>query len=364
MSAITQKDGPVAVTGVSGFTGGHMVRELSLQGYHVRACLRDSESWRGQDAINYLKTLPNVEILDGCDLFEPGSYHQAFAGCSSVFHIATVSSNSLRTQPKGTGDVSTDVYDGLVKGTQNVVDAINASETVKRLLYTSSTSAMFNARMADPKYHWTETDWAYDGVLEEYWNSPAASYNRGKVDTENLIYKAGSDSQGQWDAVSFLSGMICGRVLFKAQLGQWNEQIGRIAAGLEVNWPTPNNVYYDMIDVRDLVKAHRLAAESSVDHNNSHGGPRYLLHGCGERSTMSLREDIPEIIERYFPGYKMGTAGNSGQRDDGNPLLYNENHSSDKAKTLLCATIRPVEETIRDLVESQIELGLIKPVLK
>ena len=364
MPAITQKDGPVAVTGVSGFTGGHMVRELSLQGYHVRACLRDSESWRGQDAVNYLQTLPNVEIVDGCDLFEAGSYHQAFAGCSSVFHIATVSSNSLTTQPKGSGDVSTDVYDGLVKGTQNVVDAINASKTVKRLLYTSSTSAMFNARMADPEYHWTETDWANDGVSEEYWNSPAASYNRGKVDTEKLIYKAGADSQGQWDAVSFISGMICGRVLFKAQLGQWTEQIGRIAAGLEVNWPTPNNVYYDMIDVRDLVKAHRLAAESSVDHSNSHGGPRYLLHGCGERSTLSLGEDIPEIIERHFPGYKMGIADNSGQADDGNPPWHNGNHSSDKAKELLGATIRPVEETIRDLVESQIELGLINPILK
>lgn len=223
---------------------------------------------------------------------------------------------------------------------------------------------MFNGKMADPDYHWSEIDWANDGATEKYWNSPASAYNRGKVDTENLINKAGTDSNGQWDAVSFVSGMICGGVLFKAQLGQWTEQVGRIAAGLDVNWPNPQNVCYDMIDVRDLVKAHRLAAESAVDHNNSHDGPRYLLHGTGERSTLSVGTEIPEIIARYFPGFKMGSADISDQRDGSRPPWYNNNHSSDKARELLGVTIRPVEETIRDLVESQIALGLISPVLE
>ena len=36
---------------VSGYTGGHMVRELVHHGYKVRACLRDATSWRGEDAI-------------------------------------------------------------------------------------------------------------------------------------------------------------------------------------------------------------------------------------------------------------------------------------------------------------------------
>jgi len=36
-------------------------------------------------------------------------------------------------------------------------------------------------------------------------------------------------------------------------------------------------------------------------------------------------------------------------------------NDSQKAKSLLGATLRPVEQTIRDCVESAIELGLITP---
>ena len=35
-----------------------------------------------------------------------------------------------------------------------------------------------------------------------------------------------------------------------------------------------------------------------------------------------------------------------------------------KAKSLLGATIRPVEDTIRAVVETSVELGIIEPVLK
>ena len=68
--------------------------------------------------------------------------------------------------------------------------------------------------------------------------------------------------------------MITGPILFSAQNGQWIEQIGRLAGGLEPTWPSKNDMYYDLIDVRDLCAGHRLAMESAIDHLNSHGGPR------------------------------------------------------------------------------------------
>ena len=369
MPAISPLDGPVAVTGCSGNTGGHMVRELVVQGYEVRACIRDANSWRGQDCVDYLNRLPRVEIIDACDLFTPGSYHAAFQGCTAVFHTAAVLGNSAdgKSQPLGSGNVSTDVYDGGIVGTQNVIDAINASGSVRRLVYTSSMAAVHGIgdgrRIVPAGYEWTETDWASDGIDSEIWQSPGNAYARSKVETEHLINEAADASGGKWDAVSLVPAMICGPILFKAQVGQWIEQIGRIAGGLATTWMSQYDHYYNIIDVRDLVKAHRLAAESPVDHAATAGGGRYLMHGSGGRSALRLGTEVRAIIHEYFPALALGkpkTVTASGE-----PVTVQSNVVNDckKAKSILGATIRPVEDTIRAIVETSIELGIMEPKL-
>lgn len=368
MPAISPSDGPVAVTGCSGFTGGHMVRELVIHGYQVRACIRDASSWRGQDCVQYLERLANVEVINGCDLFSPGSYHDAFAGCAGVFHTAAVLGNSAdgKSQPKGSGDVSTDVYDGGMVGTQNVIDAINDSGSVERLVYTSSMAAVSGAKggSVGAGYEWSETDWSSDGVEPEQWQHPRNSYARSKVDTEHLINAAADASGGKWDCVTMNPAMICGPILFKAQVGQWIEQIGRLAGGLEPTWPSRYDMYYNIIDVRDLVKAHRLAAESSVDHKSTHGGNRYVMHGSGGRSSLRFGTEVAEIIRSMFPDIKLGKPKTITSKGDPitlpEPKIVNDCR---KAKLVLGATTRPVEQTIRDVVESSFELGIVQPIL-
>ena len=368
MPAISPHDGPVAVTGCSGFTGAHMVRELVVHGYQVRACIRDANSWRGVDCINYLSRLPNVEVIDGCDLFTAGSFEKGLAGCSGLFHLAAVLGNSAdgKSQPLGSGDRAKDVYDGGIVGTQNVLDAINATGSIKRMVYTSSMAAVAGAKRETlPEgYEWTETDWASDEVDPADWEHPRNAYSRSKVDTERLIDAAAEKGGGQWDVVTMNPAMICGPLLFKAQVGQWIEQIGRLAGGLEINWPTRMDMYYNIIDVRDLVKAHRLAAESTVDHRATAGGSRYILHGTGGRSSLRLGTEIAAIIREQFPSFVLGTAETVSESGEPVTLAAGQFNDCKKAKTVLGATIRPIEDTIRDVVESSIELGIIAPQLQ
>ena len=368
MASISPRDGPVAVTGCSGFTGGHMVRELVHHGYHVRACIRDGSSWRGEDSVDYLSRLTNVDVIDGCDLFTQGSYHDAFKGCAGVFHVAAVLGNSAdgKSQPRGSGDVAQDVYDGGMIGTQNVIDAINGSGSVKRMIYTSSMAAVSGAKGATlPQgYEWTETDWASDEVNPEHWDHPRNSYAKSKVDTELFINAAADTSDGRWDAITMNPAMICGPILFKAQVGQWIEQIGRLAGGLEPSWPSKYDMYYNIIDVRDLVKAHRLAAESAADHKASHGGNRYVMHGSGGHSALRFGTELAAVSKENFPSFKLGEPATVTSAGKAITIESNVLNDCKKAKDILGVTIRPVEDTIRDVVESSIELGIITPELK
>lgn len=368
MPAITPHEGPVAVTGCSGFTGAHMVRELVHHGYKVRACIRDATSWRGQDAVSYLERLPNVDIIDGCDLFTQGSYDAAFKDCIGVFHVAAVLGNSAdgKSQPLGSGDIAKDVYAGGIVGTQNVIDSINASGSVKRMVYTSSMAAVRGATPASAAkgYEWSETDWASDGVEPQEWEHPRNSYAKSKVDTERFINDAADASGGRWDVVTMNPAMICGPVLFKAQVGQWIEQIGRMAGGMEPSWPSRYDMFYNIIDVRDLVKAHRLAAESSVDHKQTHGGNRYILHGSGGRSALRFGTEVAAIIQQNFPGLALGEPATVTSKGEPIAIAANQTNDCKKAKEVLGATIRPVEDTIREVVETSIDLAIIEPQLK
>ena len=44
MSKINKQDGPVAVTGASGYIGSRIVEDLLGQGYDVHACVRDASN--------------------------------------------------------------------------------------------------------------------------------------------------------------------------------------------------------------------------------------------------------------------------------------------------------------------------------
>ena len=179
------------------------------------------------------------------------------------------------------------------------------------------------------------------------------------MDTERFINDAADASDGRWDAITMCPAMICGPILFKAQVGQWIEQIGRMAGGMEPSWPSQYDMYYNIIDVRDLVKAHRLAAESPVDHKATHGGNRYVMHGSGGRSALRFSTEVAAVIHEQFPSFVLGKPRIAG---DG-PAQPSTLHDCKKAKSVLGATIRPVTDTIRTVVESSVELGVITPTI-
>ena len=72
------------VTGATGFTGGHLARELQRKGYAVRALVRDANAATARALLE-----SGMELAEG-DVGEPEALDRATAGCTHVFHIAAV----------------------------------------------------------------------------------------------------------------------------------------------------------------------------------------------------------------------------------------------------------------------------------
>src|SRR5688572_21117546 len=114
------------VTGGGGFLGGAIVRRLLERGDRVRSFSRNE-----YPALRAL----GVDCYRG-DLADRQAVAGVVAGCAVVFHVAAKA---------GVGGRYRDYYRANVVGTQNVIAACRR-EGVKRLVYTSSPSVVFNGQ--------------------------------------------------------------------------------------------------------------------------------------------------------------------------------------------------------------------------
>ena len=124
------KKKPVLVTGAAGLVGVHTCRELSKNGWQVRAMIRDPAR-----AAMALGQLP-VEFRIG-DVRDAGSLRSSLSGCGAVIHLAAIAIES-----------KTEKYtESNTAATERLISAARA-ENVQRLIYMSQNGADSKSRFA------------------------------------------------------------------------------------------------------------------------------------------------------------------------------------------------------------------------
>ncbi|KAL6271028.1 hypothetical protein ACE6H2_027939 [Prunus campanulata] len=120
------ESGKVCVTGASGFLASWLIKRLLLSGYHVTGTVRDpgnqkklAHLWRLDGARERLR-------LVKADLMEEGSFDDAILGCHGVFHSAS----------------PTEILEPAVEGTLNVLRSCKKNLSLRRVVLTSSSSAV------------------------------------------------------------------------------------------------------------------------------------------------------------------------------------------------------------------------------
>ncbi len=168
-------------------------------------------------------------------------------GCSVVFH--TASPFTINVQ-----DPQRDLIDPAVKGTRNVLEDVNRTESVRRVVLTSSCAAIYTdaADCAN----------APGGTLtEEVWNTTASldyqPYSYSKTLAEKEAWTI-AEQQDRWDLVVINPSLVLGPAIndlptsesfrILKMLGDGTMKAGAPRLGIGV------------VDVRDLAEAHLAAA--------------------------------------------------------------------------------------------------------
>jgi len=144
----------VCVTGATGFVASSLVKCLLEKGYSVHATVRDPED---EGKVRHLLDIRGAEErlkLFKADLLEEGSFDAAIGLCDGVFHVATpVGFNS--------NDPENDIIQPAINGTINVLNACKKAKTVKRVVVTSSATAVYlneSDEQNPDESSWTDVD--------------------------------------------------------------------------------------------------------------------------------------------------------------------------------------------------------------
>lgn len=357
MSAISgSADGPVAVTGAAGFIGSHIVKNLVEHGYYVHACVRDTGR---EDKMSYLRKIEekgpgNVKFFS-CDLYDAakGAYDEPFTGCSAVLHAAADIGSDAATY----GSISPlKQYEGIVDMTAAILESCRKAGTVKRVIYTSSVAAIFGPGAPDrPVDHiFTEDDWCggtYETLKDRHtdedgemtWTNEKRAYGKGKLDAEKASFAFGEESG--IDVISICPFHVMGPLLGVPHDTLWPHRLGVALAG-EREMESHGTMRWNIIDVRDIAEAQRLAIESNVATN----GSRYCLTAKDE-SGEPTGEKFLDMLQTLFPNHNVC----GGYRPE--PTEKRFRCRCTKAINELGLEPYSIEDTLRDTGNSLIELG-------
>ena len=335
----------VLVTGGSGYLGGWCIAELLERGYDVRTTVRDlAREQRVRDSVaSQIHPGERLTVL-AADLTSDDGWADAVAGCDYVLHVA---SPFPPKQPKDPDELIVPAREGTLRVLRAALDA-----GVKRVVVTSSIAAIRLAKGA-----------ANRPLDEGDWTDPDAGgltpYVRSKAIAERAAWDV-ARARGAEDRVAVVNpGVIIGPVL-NDDLSYSLETVQRMLRGM----PGVPKLGFNLVDVRDVV-ALELAAMTSP----AAGGERFiavtkflwmgeigkiLRERLGPAASKVPTRTVPNLVVRamalFDPGIRSVVSG-LGKRVD---------LSSEKARSTLVWSPRPIDDTIAETAESLIRHGVVE----
>ncbi|KAI9338821.1 NADPH-dependent methylglyoxal reductase-like protein GRE2 [Obelidium mucronatum] len=288
------------VTGISGFIGAHVARELLEQGFIVRGAVRSQEKAdQVRQALSpYIKNHPELqdqtnalELIVVEDISVSGAFDKAVVGVDYVLHVASPVSFNWK-------NLENDLITPAVHGTIGILNSVHEhGQTVKRVVITSSVAAIRTENLADPRGR-SELDWNLASI-EQYNNlkentPPGIAYQASKTLAEKAAWDFIKREPRSFDLAVINPPWVLGPTIHPvANIESLNLTV-RAVAGFYTNTTKEidPSVHAGVIDVRDLARAHVLAAVNPKASNE-----RFLVS-----SGPFSHQLLVETLAKKFPG--------------------------------------------------------------
>jgi len=312
----------VCVTGAGGFVASWLVKLLLSRGqYMVRGTVRDP----GASKNAHLKALDDagerLQLLKA-DLLDYNNVASAVSGCEGVFHVASPVPSGRSSNPE------VEVIGPAVTGTANVLKACYEAK-VGRVVVVSSIAAVSNNPNWPKGKAFDEDSWSD----EESCRKNEDWYNLSKTLAEREAF-AYAEKTGL-DVVAICPSLVLGP-LMQSTINASSKILLNYFKG---DRDTIENRLRNIVDVRDVTDALLLAYEKPE------ASGRYI---CSSHPIKV--SDMISILKNLYPTYSYPK----------NFVEVEENfvYNSEKLQKLGW-TFRPIDETLRDCVESYKAFGFL-----
>ncbi|PVI00882.1 aldehyde reductase II [Periconia macrospinosa] len=161
----------VLVTGANGYIGGVTIQKLLDAGFRVRGTVRDISA--PKNAWLQPHYGPNFSLVQVPDVAAPNAFDEAIKGVHGVCHTAA----SLIFDPDPEIAIAPEI-----NGVMNILNAAATQDTVKRVVYTSSSCAAVQIK-SGRKYHLNQSSWNEEAKAA--WTLPITNeFSRGFINYE------------------------------------------------------------------------------------------------------------------------------------------------------------------------------------
>jgi dihydroflavonol-4-reductase len=242
------KNKPVMITGATGYVAGWIVKKLLDKGLTVHAPVRDPENAQKLQYLNKIaEDAPGTIKFFKADLLDEGSYAEAMAGCQIVFHTASPFKIDV-------ADPQQELIDPAKLGTRNVLEEVNRSPSVERVVLTSSCAAIYGDNADLQK--------TQNGIFTEgIWNTSSSlqhqPYSYSKTIAEKEAWKI-NEKQDRWELVTVNPTLVIGPGINPYATSESFNLIKQFGDGTMKAGAA--RVGFGVVDVRDLAEAHFKAA--------------------------------------------------------------------------------------------------------